>query len=439
MGLDRRSSGPWRLPQNRVSRFYRGGAELDRFRRADSRADGRRPQTGSRWRSARGLGRVRTRCLVAARGPPSGGRIGVAEVDGVRARIADTAGGGPAVVAGASSSPRPGRPRTSRQVARRRRSVPVHAHPRAPSREPSRLVLRRGLDREDPARGRPLTRGAAVRIGFRRELGRDELVDLIEQERTSPLADAMHLRPTVAGDVWFIRRASRTRSGRGVHRRDPGADGLLDRGRNRRAPDRSGRCPSRVGLGGDGRRLRPGRPRRAWLDRLRHDGRRARRRDLVGGRHPAGCRRRSVLRGGSPDRSAVAPAGPPARTGSWSAVTPAGEGTVRAGGRSLSGFDRRDVRGPSRGDDGRPRARCAVGVSGMIACRPPRPADLTGRRDRLGCPGRRGSGATGDRRSRPRARRRRHQARRRGESPAMDGCCRCTADDPESVTMARRR
>jgi len=48
MTLDGSFLRPWRLPPNRVSRFYRGGALLDRFRAGALAADGTPTQDGTR-------------------------------------------------------------------------------------------------------------------------------------------------------------------------------------------------------------------------------------------------------------------------------------------------------------------------------------------------------------------------------------------------------
>jgi mannose-6-phosphate isomerase len=81
--------------------------------------------------------------------------------------------------------------------------LPVHCHP-------SRAFARRHLgsyygkaeawlvqETRDPA-------GAELWIGFRRDIERDELRTMIETGDTDALLDAMHRRPTRAGDSWFI-------------------------------------------------------------------------------------------------------------------------------------------------------------------------------------------------------------------------------------------
>ena len=198
MGLDAGLLGPWRLPPNRVARFYRGGAEIDRFRTRQAGEDGTAPED---W-----VGSA-TMAWTPPGEPPTDDGLATAEIDGMKHRIADLLALDPVAVAGADLVAAAG-PTTGLLVKLLDAGVrlPVHAHP-------TRSFARRHLgsffgkteawivlatrDTGDPE-------GPVVRIGFRRDVARDELRDLIEAERTQPLLDAMHRRPTAPGDVWFI-------------------------------------------------------------------------------------------------------------------------------------------------------------------------------------------------------------------------------------------
>jgi mannose-6-phosphate isomerase len=195
---------PWGLPPNRVSRFYRGGALLERFRAGAPGPDGSQHVDGT-------LPEDWVGSATAAWTPPglpaTGEGLGVAQIDGRMHRIADLLETDPSAVAGeelvAVAGATTGLLVKLLDAAVR---LPVHAHP-------SRPFARRWLnswfgkaeawivvatrDVGDPD-------GPAVRIGFNRDVERDELIDLIADERTSDLLDAMHIRPTAPGDVWFI-------------------------------------------------------------------------------------------------------------------------------------------------------------------------------------------------------------------------------------------
>jgi mannose-6-phosphate isomerase len=202
MGLDPAFLGPWRLPPNRVARFYRGGALLERFRAAPGTrgpwTDGMQPED---W-----VGSA-TRAWTPPAQPPSEEGLGTAEVGAMTRRIDDLLAADPVAVAGADLVAAAG-PTTGVLVKLLDAGVrlPIHAHP-------ARAFARRWLgsffgkaeawivvgtrETDDPE-------GPVVRIGFRRGIDREDLIDLIADEQTDELLDAMHVRPTVAGDVWFI-------------------------------------------------------------------------------------------------------------------------------------------------------------------------------------------------------------------------------------------
>ncbi len=198
MALDPLLEGPWRLPPNRVSRFYRGGAEIERFRTREDGLDGNEPED---W-----VGSASRGWTPPGSGPTDDG-LSVAEVGGTVRRIADLLVEDAAAVAGAELVAAAGTT-TGLLVKLLDAGVrlPVHAHP-------TRSFAQRHLgsffgkteacivvstrDSEDPE-------GPVVRIGFRRDVGREELHAMIEGEQTDELLDAMHLRPTAPGDVWFI-------------------------------------------------------------------------------------------------------------------------------------------------------------------------------------------------------------------------------------------
>jgi mannose-6-phosphate isomerase len=186
---------PWRLPPNRVGRFYTGGLLLDRFRGNAAPADGDRPED---W-----VGSA-TRAWTPPSTPPSEDGLGDAEIEGERHRIADLLRVHPAAVAGPASQA-PGSPTVGVLVKLLDSAVrlPVHCHP-------SRSFARRHLgsffgkaeawliqETRDPD-------GADIWLGFRRDVGRDELLAMIEGGDTEALLDAMHRRRARAGDTWFV-------------------------------------------------------------------------------------------------------------------------------------------------------------------------------------------------------------------------------------------
>jgi mannose-6-phosphate isomerase len=197
---DPRFLSPWRLLPHRVKRFYRGGRLLDEFRGvpAADASDGDRPED---W-----VGSA-TRAWTPPGSSATDEGLGDADIGGEVARVSDLLVEDPVAVAGAETVNRFG-VTTGVLVKLLDAAVrlPIHCHP---SREFARrhlaspfgkaeawIILRTRAGEDDP----PPT----VRIGFRRDVGRDELIDWIEAGRTEVLLDAMHERPTRAGDVWFI-------------------------------------------------------------------------------------------------------------------------------------------------------------------------------------------------------------------------------------------
>jgi mannose-6-phosphate isomerase len=195
---------PWRLPPNRVSRFYRGGALLERFRAGALGPDGVPREDGTRPEDWVGSA---TAAWTPPESPATGEGLGVAEIDGRAHRIVDLLETDPWAVAGkelvAAAGTTTGLLVKLLDTAVR---LPVHAHP---SRAFARRWLRSWFGKAEAwivlatrATGDP--EGPVVHIGFRRDVGRENLIDLIADERTADLLEVMHVRPTAPGDVWFI-------------------------------------------------------------------------------------------------------------------------------------------------------------------------------------------------------------------------------------------
>ena len=198
MTLDSALLRPWRLPPNRVARFYRGGRLLDAFRGGSQRGDTNEPED---W-----VGSA-TSAWTPPGQPATDAGLGDAEVDGARHRVADLLAEDAAAIVGqelvAIAGATPGVLVKLLDAGVR---LPVHAHPdRTFAR--SHLGSYFGLaeawivaatrDAGDPE-------GPCVWLGFKRELSREELLDAIERQDTEALLAAMHRRPTDGGDVWFV-------------------------------------------------------------------------------------------------------------------------------------------------------------------------------------------------------------------------------------------
>lgn len=190
---------PLLLPPNRVYRFYQGGALLEAFRGQPDPADSTYPED---WVGS----------MTRAANPPEFARIdeglSVVSANGTIASLRDLVLDAPVKVAGAEIVDRFG-PTTGLLVklldARIR--LPVHCHPNRPF---ARTVLGSPFGKAEAwiilaTREVPGAEAPNVRIGFRRELGRDELLDLIgRQDRSQMLANMVSI-PVRAGDVVFVR------------------------------------------------------------------------------------------------------------------------------------------------------------------------------------------------------------------------------------------
>ena len=188
---------PWRLTPNRVSRFYRGGLLLDRFRGATDPSDTDRPED---W-----VGSA-TRAWTPPGAAASEEGLSFAEVDGTNRRVVDLLAEVPDAVGGeelAGSGPTTGILVKLLDAGIR---LPVHAHPtRAFAR--ARLGSSCGKAEAWIVLGTREIDGApppGVRLGFRHDVTQADLRRWIDEERSDELLDAMVERPTSAGDVWFV-------------------------------------------------------------------------------------------------------------------------------------------------------------------------------------------------------------------------------------------
>jgi mannose-6-phosphate isomerase len=172
---------PWHLLPNRVSRFYRGGLLLDRFRGAPDPRDTDRPED---W-----VGSA-TRAWTPPGAAISDEGLGDAEVAGVTRRVVDVV-------------PAPGVLVKLLDAGNR---LPVHAHPSRAfaaehlgssfgKAEAWVILATRQLPGEPPPN---------LRLGFRRDIARDELRRWIDDQDSDALLDALHERPARAGDAWFV-------------------------------------------------------------------------------------------------------------------------------------------------------------------------------------------------------------------------------------------
>jgi mannose-6-phosphate isomerase len=193
------SDRPWRLLPNRVSRFYRGGLLLDSFRGAATPMDTDRPED---W-----IGSA-TRAWTPPDTPPTDEGLSDAEIGGARRRIIDVVVEDPTGVAGDVANSADGPPTTGILVklldAGNR--LPVHAHP---TRDFARRHLGSAYGKAEAwivlgTRAIPGEPAPSVRLGFARDVERDELRRWIDDERSKELLGAMTERPTAAGDVWFV-------------------------------------------------------------------------------------------------------------------------------------------------------------------------------------------------------------------------------------------
>jgi mannose-6-phosphate isomerase len=192
------SRGPWRLAPNRVQRFYSGGALLDAFRGQPKPTDGTSPED---WVASV------TRAWSPPGEAPRDDGLSIVEVDGRHVSLRELLEADPIAVAGADLVERAG-VTTGLLVKLLDAAVrlPVHAHP---SRSFARSKLGSFFGKTEAwivlaTRQMPGAEPPVVRLGFLRDVRRDELIGIIEDQRTEDLVAAMHLRPTSPGDVWFI-------------------------------------------------------------------------------------------------------------------------------------------------------------------------------------------------------------------------------------------
>jgi len=200
--------GPWPVVANRVTRFYRGGALLDAFREG-TLGEGVLGQAGA---TARDTDRPEdwvasaTSAWLPPDRDPSEEGLGSVVVDGANRRVRDLLARDPEGVGGpivARAGTTTGLLVKLLDAAIR---LPVHAHP-------TRAFARRHLGswfgkaeawivlgtREVP--GEP---AASIRLGFRRDVGRDELGDLITGRRSADLLELLNERSIAPGDAWFV-------------------------------------------------------------------------------------------------------------------------------------------------------------------------------------------------------------------------------------------
>lgn len=186
---------PWRLLPNRVSRFYRGGLLIDRFRGATGPRDGDRPEdwVGSATRAWTPVGEA-----VTDEG------LGTAELDDEVRRVHDILVADAVGVAGAELAAT-GTTGILVKLLDAGIRLPVHAHP---TREFARRHLASPVGKAEAwivlgtrqIEGRP---PPEVHLGFRDEVPRDALRGWIDHQDRA-LLDSLHHRPTKPGDVWFV-------------------------------------------------------------------------------------------------------------------------------------------------------------------------------------------------------------------------------------------
>jgi mannose-6-phosphate isomerase len=198
MPPDARYLEPWTALPNRVARFYRGGLLIDRLRGAARPADTNEPED---W-----IGSA-TRAWTPPGAPLTDEGLSEVAVGGERHRVADLLAADPEAVAGpelvAAAGPTLGVLVKLLDAASR---LPVHAHPaRAFARRhlgslfgkaEAWIVLETRSIRDEPP--------PHVRLGFARDVGRDELRDWIERRDSNALLGSLNCLDATAGDVWFV-------------------------------------------------------------------------------------------------------------------------------------------------------------------------------------------------------------------------------------------
>lgn len=201
---------PLRLPPNRVYRFYRGGALMDRFRGAPEPQDTVFPED---W-----VGSVTAAINPPERSYPGEG-LSAVEVGGRQVPIADLLRDRPEDVAGRTIVERYG-PTTALLVklldAGSR--LPLHVHPtRALARqlfdsqfgkaEAWAIVATRQIE------GQPSPR---IWLGFREDVSRQQLMGWIERQDSDAIRAAMNEVEVAPGDAVFVRPGLLHATGAGV-------------------------------------------------------------------------------------------------------------------------------------------------------------------------------------------------------------------------------
>ena len=201
---------PLRLSQNRVYRFYRGGLLMDSFRGTPGPADSEYPED---W-----VGSV-----TPAVNPPEHTRAGEGlswvAVDGQTRTLAELLAESPELVAGREVVARYGA--TTALLVKLLDAgsrLPVHGHP---TREFARQVLDSQFGKAEAwiilaTRDIPGQPSPRVWLGFREDVGREELAGLIDRQDGAAIRGAMHEIPVKPGDAFFVRPGLLHATGAGV-------------------------------------------------------------------------------------------------------------------------------------------------------------------------------------------------------------------------------
>lgn len=189
---------PLPLSENRVARFYRGGALLEAFRGAPEPRDGYLPED---W-----VGSV-TRAWRPPGAPPADEGLSRTHVDGSDVTLADLVAARPEEVAGRDVVDRWGA--TTGLLVKLLDAgirLPVHCHP---SRSFAERVLGSPFGKAEAwlfvdTRQMPDDEPPHIRLGWRRDVEPAELRGWIESEDTDALLGAMHRLDVAPGDAWFV-------------------------------------------------------------------------------------------------------------------------------------------------------------------------------------------------------------------------------------------
>ena len=189
---------PLPLVQNRVARFYRGGALLDAFRGVSDPRDGDRPED---W-----VGSVTRAWRPPGTPPADEGRSRIA-IDGLELALADLVEARGEDVAGPAVTERWGA--TTGLLVKLLDAgirLPVHCHP---SRSFAERVLGSPFGKAEAwlflgTRRIPGDDPPHIRIGWRRDIDARELRGWIERQDSEAILDAMHRVDVAPGDAWFV-------------------------------------------------------------------------------------------------------------------------------------------------------------------------------------------------------------------------------------------